>query len=270
MRSSGRDEVWWYAVTGMLQPAKQVDVFEPRTLRLVRTQSPSVSARHRIVLDQMWAEAVRSNPHLYDGPSIVVAHLDRLPGELVLRWAPVTYRYFMLRRAGVACLPGLFAAVIQPTDTGGMLIGRSSSATSVPGRVHLPGGVVEPPSDPDADLDVVGLAREAARELAEETGISTPSESFTFCLVTQAVGGNVGVIFRAPPLPESVIRDGFAEHRGREVAAGRAVEFDGIEIVSTMNNLVAMGGPYADSVIPVLRHVESMMKGAPPSSRPVQ
>jgi 8-oxo-dGTP pyrophosphatase MutT (NUDIX family) len=257
-------------VTDTLQPVRHVNVFEPQGLRLVRTQPPSVSAHHQIELDRVWTEDVHSNPYLYDGPSIAVPALEQSPAELVLKWAPVTYRYFMLRRLDVACLPCLFSAVIQPTDTGGMLVGRSSSATGVPGRVHLPGGVVEPPTNHGIDLDVLHLAREATRELVEETGITVPEEHLTFSLVTHAVDGNVGVIFRAPPLQESVVRQQFAEHRARETTAGRAVEFDEIEVVSTMDELAAMGGPYSDSVIPVVRHFESMMRGAPPSSRPVQ
>lgn len=218
----------------------------------------------------MWTEAAHANPSLYDGPSIAVPALEQPPGELVLKWAPVTYRYFMLRRLDVACMPCLFSAVIQPTDKGGMLVGRSSSITRAPGRVHLPGGVVEPPTNPGIDLDVLHLAREATRELVEETGITVQEEHLTCALVTHAVNGNVGVIFRAPPLQESVVRKQFAEHRTRETTAGRALEFDEIEIVSTMDDLAAMGGPYSDSVIPVVRYFASTMRGTPPSNRPAQ
>lgn len=266
---SDGDEICGYAVTDTLQPVKHVHVFEPRRLRLVRTQPPSVSARHRIELDRVWTEAAHANPSLYDGPSIAVPALEQPRGELVLKWTPVTYRYFMLRRLDVTCLPCLFSAVIQPTNTGGMLVGRSSSVTRVPGRVHLPGGVVEPPNH-GTDLDVLHLAREATRELVEETGITVQEEHLTCSLVTHAVNGNVGVIFRAPPLQESFIRKQFAEHRTRETAAGRALEFDEIEIVSTMDDLAAMGGPYSDSVIPVVRHFESTTMSTAPSTRPAQ
>lgn len=257
-------------MTGTLQPAKHVDVFQPLRLRWTRAESPSVPVHHRRELDQLWTEASQSNPHLYDGPSVVITDLDQSADELVLTWAPVTYRYFMLRRIGVTCSPCLFAAVIQPTDTGALLVGRSSLTTGVPGRLHLPGGVVEPPTSHDSELDVEYLAREATRELSEETGISIPAESLTLRLVTHAAGGNVGIVFCAPPLPVSAIRGKFAEHRVRETTAGHALEFDSIQFVSTINDLAAIGGPYTDSVIPVVRHFESTMRSAPPSSHSVQ
>lgn len=180
-------------MTGMLQPAKHVDMFQPLRLRWRRAKSPSVPVRHRLELDQLWTEAVQSNPHLYDGPSVVVTDLDQSADELVLTWAPVTYRYFMLRRIGVTCLPCLFAAVIQPTDTGALLVGRSSLATGVPGRLQLPGGVVEPPTSHDSDLDVKYLAREATRELSEETGISIPAESLTLRVLLGRADLDVGL-----------------------------------------------------------------------------
>lgn len=252
-------------MTEALRPAKHVEVFQPRQLRLVRTQPPSLSPDQRIAMDRAWQDAVRANPHLYDGPAVVCTRLDHSAEELVLTWAPMPYRYFTLRRAGAECAPGLFTAVIQPVDTGGLVVGRTSTATAIPGRVHLPGGVVEPPIGPDIELDPSDLAYEAARELAEETGLVTPSEHLTLCLVTQADRGNVGVIFRAPVIQEPVLRAGFAAHHARETAAGRPPEFDAVHTVATTHDLATLGGPYADSAIPVLRHYEAMTGRIPPA-----
>jgi len=184
------------------QRPHDVDLWDVGALRLVEAAVPPVPVEHQRERDRVWDAAVAANPRgLFDGPVVVCAGLRRdAGGTVVLSWAPVTYRCFALRRvAGAVVLPSVFVCVVQPTCEGGVLVGRTSAATAVPGRWQLPGGSVEPPAQ-DAVLDVAALRRHAARELHEETGVLTPAEGLVLRVCSRGARGNLGVYFEAPVL----------------------------------------------------------------------
>lgn len=126
----------------MLWPSKPVEVFEPDRLQLVRTTPPALSENERQARDRAWDQGVRANPELYDGLAVACVNVEYHPEEstLTMMWAPVRYRYFLARQVpGAVVAPCVFAAVVQPTVDGGLLVGRTSAA----GRVQIPGGVAE-------------------------------------------------------------------------------------------------------------------------------
>ncbi|WP_154814561.1 NUDIX domain-containing protein [Actinophytocola xinjiangensis] len=221
-------------------------VIVPDRLRLVRGTLPAVDQQ---AVDRAWEQAVLADPTLYDGPALACPRVDHRPADstLTLEWAPVTYRYFSLRRVpGADVAPALFAAVVQPTVEGGLVVGRTTAA----GQVQIPGGVVEQPT---GAVDEAWLAHEAARELAEETGVVVPPEELARFAVTSTPGGNVGVFFRAPPLAEKVIRERFAVLLAKETAAGNVPELAEVTTVGSLSDLLELGGPYSASSIPVAR-----------------
>lgn len=232
-----------------------VEVLEARRLHLVQAAAPRVLPEHQLAMDRVWEEAVRANPTgLFDGPVVVCAGVEwEDPESVVLFWTGVTYRHYALRRVpGAAALPALFVAVVQPMDGGGLLAGRMSSSTAAPGRVQFPGGSVEPPEDHES-LDEAALRRQAARELVEETGIDPAPEELTLWVVTRGEHGNVGVFFRAPSRPESVVRERFAAVVSAETALGRAAELEEIALVRSAAELAALGGPQVDYLEPLVR-----------------
>lgn len=219
----------------MTEPQAQpngVELLEARRLHLVEATAPRVSPEHQQAMNRVWDETVRSNPALFDGPTVVCVGVEcEAPERLVVSWARVMYRHFALRRVpGAARVSSLFVAVVQSTDEGGVLVGRMSTSTAAPGRVQFPGGSVEPPAD-HGRLDEVELRRQAARELVEETGIDTAPEELTLWAVTRGEHGNIGVFFRAPSRPESVVRDRFAALASGQTALGCAPELAEIAFV---------------------------------------
>ncbi|WP_337192110.1 NUDIX domain-containing protein [Streptomyces sp. HUCO-GS316] len=233
-----------------------VDLLEAERLRLVEVGAPPVSPEERAAMNRAWDEAVEANPSLFDGPVAVCAGLDREgPGDLLVSWSRTTYRHFALRRVpGATPLRSLFVSVVQPADDGRVLVGRMSSSTAAPGRWQLPGGSVEPPVGHEP-LDEAALRRHAAVELAEETGLDTPPEELTLCLVTHAESGQVGIHYLAPSRPASVVRDRFAALAATETALGRDPEFDRIVLIGSPAELTGLAGPHVAYLEPVVsRH----------------
>ncbi|MFJ9735361.1 NUDIX domain-containing protein [Streptomyces sp. NPDC101171] len=235
--------------------AGHVELLDAPRIRLVETAAPELSPEHRSAMDRRWAQAVRANPALFDGPVAALTGLQRDGRDgLVLSWARATYRYRALR--GVPDAPAccsLFVSVVQPSGDGRLMVGRMAASTAAPGRWQLPGGTVEPPEE-GAELDVDALRRHAARELSEETGSDTPAEALTLWLTTRGAGGGVGVMFLAPPCPDRELRDRYARLVSTETGEGREPEFDRISLIRPPAGLDALEGPHVDYLEPVLRH----------------
>lgn len=254
--------VWQHELVAetLLQPSG-VEFMEAHRLRLVKAAAPRVSPEERLAMDRVWDEAVQANPSLFDGPVVACVGLDREgPHSLVLTWARTTYRFYALRRVpwATSWLPSLFVCVAQPTDDGRLLVGRMSSSTAAPGRWQLPGGSIEPPDDDEA-LDVAALGRHAAQELVEETGIDTTPDDLTLWLVTRGENGNVGVLFRAPRRPASLLSERFAALVSSDTALGRDPELNQIALVRSQTELAELGGSQVDYLEPVVRRIAAAM-----------
>ncbi|MFJ8471109.1 NUDIX hydrolase [Kitasatospora sp. NPDC094011] len=196
-------------------------------------------------MDRVWAKAVRANPELFDGPAVVCTASGYDGDTLVLSWAPVTYRRFALRRVpGAPQVSSVFVTVAQPTDAGGLVVGRMSASTAAPGRWQLPGGNVEPPSGTGV-LDEPELRRQACRELAEEVGVHAAPKDLTLWAITRGENGNIGVHFEAPPLPQRTVRERYEELVQVEDAAGRTPELDRITVVDG-DSATELEGPHVD------------------------
>lgn len=241
-----------------------VELLDADRLRLVETVAPRVPAAERPAMDRVWEEAVRANPSLFDGPVAACVGLDREgPRGLVLTWARATYRRYALRRVpgATSWLPSLFAGVVQPTDDGRLLVGRSSPVTAAPGRWQLPGGSVEPP-DAHGPLDEAWLRRHAAREMVEETGVDAPPGDLARWLLTRGANGSVGVFFLAPPRPVSLLRERYAGLVSAERAAGRDPELDRLAFVGSADESAVLDAPGVPYLQPLVRRYFGEPPGA--------
>ncbi|WP_107054880.1 NUDIX hydrolase [Streptomyces aureocirculatus] len=199
-------------------------------------------------MDRIWDLVVRANPLLFDGPVAACAGLTRDgPDGLVLTWVRTTYRRYGLRRVpgATACVASLYTDVLQPTPDGRLLVGRMAASTAAAGRWQLPGGAVEPPVD-GLPLDLAALRRNAARELAEETGVVHLPDELALWGVARGAYGSAGVLFLAPCRPAALLRERFADLTSAEQARGREPELDRIAFVGSLAGLARLGGPGAD------------------------
>ncbi|MEW1654991.1 MULTISPECIES: NUDIX hydrolase [unclassified Streptomyces] len=245
-------------------PRPSAELHEVHRLRLVEVAPPPLSPEEQLAEDRAWAQAVRANPNLFDGPAAACTGLAwEGPHSAVISWARTTYRRYARHRAPdttPAGLPALFVALVQPTEDGRVLVGRMAPWTSTPGRWQLPGGSIEPPAPHEA-LDTAALRSHAARELSEETGIDRPPEDLTPWLVLR--GGarrSVGVVFRAPDRPAHWLAERHAALRSAEAAQGRVPELDRIHLVGSADELTGLDGPCATYLEPVLRHYQETVR----------
>ncbi|MFJ2154710.1 NUDIX hydrolase [Streptomyces sp. NPDC087856] len=237
----------------------RAELLDVHRLRLVETAAPRLTPEERFAMNRVWDAKVRANPSFFDGPVLVCAGARREgPDELTVSWVRTTYRHFALRRVPFATswLPSFFVSVLQPTDDGRLLVGRMSNSTAAPGRWQLPGGSLEPPEG-DAPLDLAALHRHAARELIEETGIDARPDDLTLWNVARAGNGGIGVLFRAPSLPEARLRERFEAMAAAERAQGREPELDDIVLIHSTAQLPLLAGPHADYLEPIVRRYET-------------
>ncbi|MFF2073160.1 NUDIX domain-containing protein [Kitasatospora sp. NPDC058162] len=240
-------------------PADRLEVLEAATLCLVETAAPTLAPEHRAAMEQAWAKAVQANPDLFDGPAVVCTATGYDGDTLVLSWAPVTYRYFALRRvAGAPQVSSVFVTVAQPTDEGRLVVGRMSAWTAAPGRWQLPGGNVEPPVGTGV-LDEAELRNQACRELAEEIGVPSTPRDLTPWAVTCGENGNIGVHYEAPPLPQQAVRERYEALVRAETVAGRAPELDRIALVDGAAG--ELEGPHADYLDVLLHRYKARTHG---------
>ncbi len=222
-------------------------------------------------MDQIWAREAAQNPAMFDGPVVACISLQvDSSGRLVLSWAPVTYRYRVLRQIrSTGWKPAaVFVTVVQPVTGGGLVAGRQSGWTMHPGRWQLPGGSVEPPPTGHS-LDLDELRRHGARELAEEIGLRADPDDLEPWAVSQGEHGNVGIHFVAPPQPEELVRQ---HHRSLLASLTSDVEpeLEQIEVVDSPARLSALT-PAADYLLPLLARwtaAGAQMASAPAEWRP--
>ncbi|WP_051844783.1 NUDIX domain-containing protein [Streptomyces globisporus] len=218
-------------VPGSARPP--VEFLDARVPVFAEQATPVLSSWEEREVDRLWEDTTARNPATFDGPLVAVLGVDR-PGDgsLVVRWAPMTYRYRALRRLRPPeQVPGsVFVTVLLPTEKG-LVVGRGSPATAAPGRWSLPGGAVEPPLAGEP-LNTAELRRHAARELVEEIGVRVAAEELRLWALTRSSRfGSLGFHFLCPPVSGAVVRRLHGDLSVVQARSGAGPELDEIGFV---------------------------------------
>ena len=131
---------------------------------------------HAEEIDRRWAERLRDNPALYDGPVLLAcrAEIEEEAGERVLRLDAFETRFsrFLVWRLLGWPDESVFNCFAMPAvraSDGAFLVGEMGEGHSAAGLRYFPGGTPDP-SDVLAG-GAVDLMGSLVRELAEETGL---------------------------------------------------------------------------------------------------
>ncbi len=141
-----------------------------------RDEPPAFVAAQRTMITDHWSRSVAAKPALFDGTVLIAEALTVDGGRLAATLRPIPFSAFLAWRDWgypVTGLTHLSAAAAIVAADGAVLLGTMGAHTANAGRTHLVGGTPDL-SDVAAD-GTVDLVATAARELAEETGLSTPA-----------------------------------------------------------------------------------------------
>jgi 8-oxo-dGTP pyrophosphatase MutT (NUDIX family) len=153
-------------------PDPTVDRLAVAHLRF-RDEPPVFVAARRTLISDHWSRAVAAKPALFDGTVLIAEGLSFERGRLSATLRPIPFSAFLAWRDWgypVGGLTHLSAAAAIVSADGAVLLGRMGAHTANAGRIYLVGGTPDL-SDVGAD-GTVDLVATAARELAEETGLS--------------------------------------------------------------------------------------------------
>lgn len=192
--------------------------------------APEVMSREtRRVVAKWWDENKARFPKAFNGPLVGLHALRSAPDKaLEVEWYATHFAHYLMRFETEPAVPHarvIFAGVVLITAEGTVVAGEMSDATVVPGRLQLPGGVIEMPVG--AALSPGACINGARFELAEEVGLKVDASQLDLWRVKSGGPfGDVGFLytlrFRAS---EGEIVDAFDRHVKGMKDAGQAPEF---------------------------------------------
>lgn len=229
-----------------------VVLFDALGVRFDEVPSPALPLEVQAAIDKAWGEMLEANPAVFDGPVILCSGLSDLPDQLTVSWSRASFRYRTVRQIPAApALSSMFACVLQPTSDGRLVVGRMSGSTSSPGLLQFPGGILEPPP-PGQPLTISAVARHAAVELREETGICASAEDLRLWVVARRSNGNVGFFFLAPSVRAETVIQRHASLIRAERSEGQEPEFAEVSLITVSADLDQLIGQPVDYLRPLV------------------
>ncbi|MER2265594.1 NUDIX hydrolase [Methylobacterium oxalidis] len=163
-----------------------------------------------------WRRRLAERPGLFDGPVLLACGVRIADGHCEAEFFETRYaRFIAFRDAGSpdARVANAFAAVVPVARDGAVLLGEMGGHTANAGQIYFPCGT---PDRDDLRGEAVDLAGSAARELAEETGLSLPPGAPEAWVLLRGEGQLA--FLRPVPFPESAeaLRARMERHRAGE------------------------------------------------------
>ena len=123
-------------------------------------------------IDRFWADAVASNPTLFDGRVHLAAEWDVAEGRLTATCHPARFATLLYWRSlgyPPIGLSNAFGGAVLVSSDRALLLGRMAVHTTNSEMVYFPGGGFDGSDVADDCIDVAGAI---ARECIEETGLA--------------------------------------------------------------------------------------------------
>jgi 8-oxo-dGTP pyrophosphatase MutT (NUDIX family) len=204
------------------------------TSRLVfRDGPPAFVAERQTMINDHWSRSAAAKPALFDGTVLIAEDLAASGGRLSAVLRPIPFSAFLAWRDWgypVKGLTHLSAAVAIVAADGAVILGTMGAHTANAGRTYLVGGT---PDLADVAADgSVDLVATAARELAEETGLSATGSLTEALLVRDPPRAVVVAVHRFPLAGEDLA----AEIR-RFLAADPEPELSDVVVVRSAADL---------------------------------
>ncbi len=196
-----------------------------------------------------WSRSIAAKPALFDGTVLIAEGLTVDGGRLSATLRPIPFSAFLAWRDWgypVKGLTHLSAAAAIVSADGAVILGTMGAHTANAGRTYLVGGTPDL-SDVAAD-GTVDLVATAARELAEETGLSATGPVAEALVVRDHPRAVVVAVHRFP-----ITADNLAGEIRRFLAADPEPELSDVVIVRSVADLDSPGVPATTRA--VVRHL---------------
>ena len=212
-------------------------------------EQPAFVAAQKTMITDHWSRSVAAKPALFDGTVLIAEDLTVDGGRLAATLRPIPFSAFLAWRDWgypVAGLTHLSAAAAIVAADGAMLLGTMGAHTANAGRTYLVGGTPDLTDvAPDGTVDLVATA---ARELAEETGLSAPAAIVEALVVRDHPRAVVVAVHRFP-----ITADELAGRIRRFLSADPEPELADVVVVRSLADLDPRSVPATTRA--VVRHL---------------
>lgn len=155
----------------------------------------------------------------------------------------------------------IYSAVLIKTNDGYFALGQMGQQTSTPGRIQCPGGGIT--KEDLTRANTIDIARNAAIELFEETGLRTDSPDYSCGLTPKYIktGGDfdfIGIVFIAETsLSRNALYDLFSQHNKNLIKEGQSPELmDLIFIKDSPSDVAAF---FEHNTCPTVDYLECLL-----------
>lgn len=127
-----------------------------------------------------WADAIKENPHLYNGPDYAVESVTETEKYIEMLVVKTNYAHYLYNeRVGIneqkyrCCVP--WGGILLLTNDNYFVVGQMNETTSVPHMLQIPGGGIDAK---DIESGKINIYSNIERELKEEFNLNLEDISY--------------------------------------------------------------------------------------------